>query len=170
MGKRSSPVHRRGYIVPEMAEGKGTHTVEQETEPTKRPPWWKRLWGWTEFGEKTGWQWLELLSALAIPVVLTVAGFWFAAQQEVREDKRAKLERELAEQRAQDEALQAYLDQINNLLLERNLRGSQEDSGVRTLARARTLTVLGRLYPSRKTAVMQFLVEAELIQSPASLR
>jgi hypothetical protein len=36
---------------------------------------------------------------------------------------------------------------------------------VRTLARARTLTVLGRLDPSRKTAVYQFLVDADLVQS-----
>jgi uncharacterized protein YjbI with pentapeptide repeats len=132
---------------------------------SKNSPWWKRLWRWTEFGKKTGWQWLELLSALAIPVVLTVAGFWFAGQQAVREEKRAELERELEEERAQDEALQAYLDQMNNLLLEHNLRTSKEDSGVRTLARARTLTVLGRLDPSRKTEVMQVLVEAELVQS-----
>jgi len=132
---------------------------------SKNSSWWKRLWGWTEFGKKTGWQWLELLSAVAIPVVLTVAGFWFAGQQAVREEKRADLERELEEQRAQDEASQAYLDQMNNLLLEHNLRNSKEDSGVRTLARARTLTVLGRLDPSRKTEVMEVLVEAELVQS-----
>ena len=36
---------------------------------------------------------------------------------------------------------------------------------MRTLARARTLTVLGRLGPSRKTAVYQFLVDADLVQS-----
>ena len=59
---------------------------------------------------------------------------------------------------------------MSALLLVKDLRNSEEDSEVRTLARARTLTVLGRLGPGRKTAVMQFLVEAELIQSPASLR
>jgi hypothetical protein len=80
-------------------------------------------------------------------------------------DQRVEAERKLAEQRAQDEALQDYLDQMGSLLLEKDLRESEEDSEVRTLARARTLTVLGRLDPSRKTAVMQFLVEAELVQS-----
>jgi uncharacterized protein YjbI with pentapeptide repeats len=73
-------------------------------------------------------------------------------------------QRELEEQRAQDVALQAYLDQMGNLLLERNLRESEEGSEVRTLARARTLTVLARLDPSRKTAAMRFLVEAKLVQ------
>ena len=54
-------------------------------------------------------------------------------------------ERELAEQQAQNDSLQTYLDQMGMLLLEKDLRSSKEDSEVRTLARARTLTVLGRL-------------------------
>src|SRR5215208_1629532 len=53
---------------------------------------------------------------------------------------------------------------MGSLLLERDLRASEEDSEVRSVARARTLTVLGRLDPSRKTALMEFLVEAELVQ------
>ena len=117
---------------------------------------------------------------MAIPVVLAAAGLWFTAQQDARqqniedrraqqaqkiEDQRAAAERELAVRRAQDEALQAYLSQMGSLLLDKNLRESEEDSEVRTLARARTLTVLSRLDPSRKSAVMEFLVEAELVQS-----
>jgi hypothetical protein len=53
---------------------------------------------------------------------------------------------------------------MGSLLLEKDLRKSKEDSEVRTLARARTLTVLGRLDPSRKAAVTEFLVEADLVQ------
>jgi uncharacterized protein YjbI with pentapeptide repeats len=90
-----------------------------------------------------------------------------AQQAQKVENQRAEAERELAEQRAQDEALQAYLDQMSGLLLEKDLRTSEEDSEVRTLAQARTLTVLERLDPSRKTAVVQFLVEAKLVQRVA---
>jgi uncharacterized protein YjbI with pentapeptide repeats len=130
-------------------------------------------WG---FRGKTVWDWMSLL---IVPLALVVIGLVFtmlqdARQQEIEdkraqqaqriENQRAEAERELAEQRAQDEALQAYLDQMGSLLLERDLRTSKEDSEVRTLARARTLTVLGRLDPSRKTAVMQFLAEAKLLQ------
>ena len=123
--------------------------------------------GWTGFADKTLWEWLQLLGALAIPLVLAIAGFWFTSQQEARQGKieglRAKSEKKIEEQRAQDAALQAYLDQMGTLLLTEELRKSEGDSEVRTLARARTLTVLGRLDPSRKTAVMEFLVEAELV-------
>ena len=52
---------------------------------------------------------------------------------------------------------------MSSLLLERDLRESEEDSEVRTLARARTLTVLERMDPSRKRAVIQFLYEADLV-------
>jgi hypothetical protein len=131
-------------------------------------------WG---FRGKTVWDWMTLL---IVPLALVVIGLVFTMLQDARQQKiednraqqaqkienqRAKAERELAEQRAQDEALQAYLDQMSGLLLERDLRTSEEDSEVRTLAQARTLTVLERLDPSRKTAVMQFLVEARLVQS-----
>jgi uncharacterized protein YjbI with pentapeptide repeats len=124
-------------------------------------------WTLREVGGKTVWEWLHLLSALAIPVVLAVVGFWFTAQQDTRqqriEDQRAEAERELAEERAQDEALQSYLDQMGALLLEKDLRNSEEDSEVRTLARARTLTVLENLDGDGRGSVLQFLFEAELI-------
>jgi uncharacterized protein YjbI with pentapeptide repeats len=131
--------------------------------PSKRRISWPR---WTGFRNKTVW---DLLQLLIVPLMLAAVGLWFSAQQDARqlqiEDQRAQVERELEEQRAQDEALQAYLDQMSTLLLEEDLRNSEQESEVRTLARARTLTVLGRLDPSRKTEVMQFLVEAKLIQS-----
>jgi uncharacterized protein YjbI with pentapeptide repeats len=143
--------------------GRKKHSFKQEPS-SKNSPWWKRLWGWTEFGKKSGWEYLELLSTLAIPIVLAAAGFWFTTQQDQRqqriENQRAQTERTIQQQNAQDEALQACLDQMGTLLLEKDL----SDEKVRTLLRARTLTVLGRLDPSRKTAVMQFLVEGELVQ------
>ena len=149
--------------------GKHGAPAEQEgKEPDNQPPWWKRLWVWTQFGEKKLWDWLQLLSALAIPVVLTVAGFWYTSQQQRQqqhiEDQRAAAEQDIEEQRAQDAALQAYLDQMSALMLHNNLRDSEEDSEVRRLARARTLTVLGRLGPDRKRTVVRFLYESALIK------
>src|SRR5215211_4067300 len=161
----------RDQIVWVMVEQMGKQATGEKQ---GRKPWTLR-----EFGGQTVWDWLHLLSALAIPVVLAAAGLWFTAQQDHRqevienqrarqaqkiENQRAEAERELAEKRADDEALQAYLNQMSGLLLERNLRASEGDSEVRTLARARTLTVLSRLDPSGKTALMQFLVEADLVQ------
>jgi hypothetical protein len=123
--------------------------MAQEKEPSKRPPWWKQLWDWFEFGKKTGWNYLELLSALAIPVVLAAAGLYFEGQLDERqraiETKRAEVEREVEEQRAQAAALQAYLDAMGSLLLNRSLQSREPDDPAYTLAQARTSTVIARL-------------------------
>src|SRR5215203_1035173 len=150
-----------------MVEGKHIHTAEQEKEPAGEPPPVRsRLAARTGFGDKTLW---DVLQLVIVPLALAAIGFFFSLQQDRRqdaiEDKRAASEQKIEEQRAQDAALQAYLDEMSSLLLTNgSLRESEEGSEVRTLARARTITVLGRLDPKRKTAVMQFLDEADLIQ------
>jgi uncharacterized protein YjbI with pentapeptide repeats len=107
--------------------------------------------------------WLQLL---IVPLALVVISFLFTMQQDARqqqiENQRAEAERALAEQRAQDEALQAYLDQLSDLLLEKDLRNSEEGSEVRTLARARTATVLQTLDADGNRNVIRFLNEAGL--------
>jgi len=116
--------------------------------------------GWTGFRGKTLW---DVLQLLIVPLVLVGIGLLFEMQQAERENQRAEAERELADQRAQDEALQAYLDQMSNLLLVRKLRDSEEGSEVRTLARARTATVMQRLDAEGNRNVARFLNEAGLM-------
>ncbi len=103
----------------------------------------------------TLWDWLKLL---VVPAVIAGGGIWFNRQQHERE-------LDIAEQRAQDEALQAYLDEMSQLLTDKDrpLCQAKEHEGARTLARARTLTVLARLDGKRKWSVLMFLQEAELI-------
>jgi uncharacterized protein YjbI with pentapeptide repeats len=124
-----------------------------------------KAWTLREFGGKTVWEWLQLL---IVPVILSLITVVFSWQQNARqqdiEDQRAQAERTIEEQRAQDAALQAYLDQMSQLMLEGDLRGSEEGSDVRSLARARTRTVLVRLDGSRKGRVVQFLYEASLLE------
>src|SRR5215213_9589579 len=88
----------------------------------------------------------QLLFTASIPVVITLVGNRYT------------------QRRAQDEALQAYLDQMSRLLLEEDLRTSEESREVRTLARARTLTVLATLGPGYRGWVITFLSEAALVQ------
>src|SRR5829696_8187807 len=65
--------------------------------------------------------WLPIVSALLVPVVIALGSWAITWQLQKLENQRAEVERELAEQRAQDEALQAYLDQMSQLMLERKL-------------------------------------------------
>jgi hypothetical protein len=119
-------------------------------EPTERMTWPR----WLGLGDKTIW---DRASLLVVPLVLAVGGYWFSMQQDARQQA-------IEEQRAQDTALQAYLDEMSALLITEDLRTSPKDSEARTLARSRTLTILNRLDPSRRSRVLQFLLDAELVQ------
>jgi hypothetical protein len=109
----------------------------------------------------TLWDWLKLL---VVPAVIAGGGIWFNSQQRERE-------LEIAEQRAQDEALQAYLDGMAQLLTdkERPLHRAQPGDNLSSVARARTLTMLPRLDNGRKRSVLQFLYESGLIDENRSV-
>jgi uncharacterized protein YjbI with pentapeptide repeats len=122
-----------------------------------------REWGWTglvkdkSYTKRTLWDWLQLL---IIPAVLAGVGLWFNRQQRGQE-------LQTADRRAQDDALQAYLDQMSDMLIPNNDQPSLSDKhppdSLKTVARARTLTVLPRLDRERKARVVGFLYEAGLI-------
>jgi uncharacterized protein YjbI with pentapeptide repeats len=121
--------------------------------------------------KKTLWEWLQLLIVPIVLSLITVAFTWQQdARQQEAEERRAEVDRQIEEHRADDDALQAYLNQMSTLMLEKDLRSSTEDNATedskeaRTLARARTLTALARLDSERKAEVMQFLSEAGLVE------
>jgi hypothetical protein len=100
------------------------------------------------------WAWLKLL---VVPAVLAAGGIWFNQQQRERELESAK-------KRTQDEALQAYLDKMSELLIDNKLHEkSDEYDPARITARAQTLAILGRLSADHKRTVLLFLREARLI-------
>jgi hypothetical protein len=106
-----------------------------------------------------------------VPAVLAGGGIWFNRQQRERELEIAKEQRErdveIAERRTQDEALQAYLDQMSSMLIpntdQPSLYRARPGDSLSSVARARTLTILPRLDEDRKARVVQFLYESGLI-------
>jgi uncharacterized protein YjbI with pentapeptide repeats len=94
--------------------------------------------------------------------VLAGVGLWFNRQQREQE-------LQTADRRAQDEALQAYLDNMSELLIPNNdqptLYDTEPPESLRVVAQARTLTVLPRLTGDGKGRVVQFLYESNLIPS-----
>ena len=73
---------------------------------------------------KSLWDWLGLLAVLAIPVVVGFGAAWFTAQQ-------GKVSNRENTDNQRETALQAYIDNMSELLLHENLRGSVEDAEVR---------------------------------------
>jgi hypothetical protein len=129
---------RIGYALP--GTGFGQSKAAQDVRPAK-----------------TLWDWMDLL---IVPVVLAIGGYFLNTSQ-------TRATQAAAERRTQDEALQAYLDHMSAMLLPNkelpSLYKALPGDSLRSVARARTLTVLPRLFGDRKARVVQFLHEAGLI-------
>jgi uncharacterized protein YjbI with pentapeptide repeats len=106
---------------------------------------------------KSLWDWLQLLAVLAMPVVVGFGVAWFTAQQGKVSDRENK-------DNQQETELQAYINAMSELILEKKLYVSGPQSeDAQKIARVRTLTVLRGLDSTRKASVLQFLSEAGLI-------
>jgi uncharacterized protein YjbI with pentapeptide repeats len=133
--------------------------------------------------DKEFWDYLELL---IVPAALAFGVYWLNRTQDIRQQEADRFQQQLqlehnqmqqdraletVNQQQQDAALRAYLDQMSQLLLDkyRPLRQSEEGDEVRTLARARTLTVLTSLDGNRRRTVVQFLYESRLIDKDSCI-
>jgi hypothetical protein len=129
----------------------------------------------------TLWNWIKVL---IVPAAIAIGVAWLSRAQErereaaeearMRREREAqaaqrKRELEVENQRAQDTALQAYLDHMSQLLTDIALHQAQPGDHLSTLARARTLTVLMRLDGVRKGSVLRFLHEAGLIATEPNI-
>jgi flagellar basal body-associated protein FliL len=122
---------------------------------------------------KNLWDWLQLLGVLAIPAAVSFGTLWFTTHQNKTRDAEN-------EDNQRESTLQDYFDKMSELLLKENLRGNiltfsvdskflkggelKSGDEVRTVARARTLTVLSRLDGRRKGSLLQFLYESHLLE------
>jgi hypothetical protein len=117
-------------------------------------------WEWTGLTKprRTFWDWLSLL---IVPLVLVLGGDLFNRSESRRTkddaEQQRKADRQIADDRRQDDTLQAYIDGMSQLLtdIELPLHRAQRGDSLSTVARARTLTVLGRLDSVRKRSVLQ---------------
>ena len=109
------------------------------------------IWKWTGFGDKTLWDFLQLL---VVPVALIISG---VAIQEFFKQRDQRRDDDLARQ----EMLFGYLDDMaeamGNGLLEAN-----PGSSLFVIAQTRTVTALSTLDSKRQSSVIQFLQAADL--------
>lgn len=116
---------------------------------------------WTGFGAydetvpraKTLWDWMELM---IIPVTLALGAYLLDREQ----TRRAEW---IAEEKRQQDLLDAYFDKITELTLNHGLGKANSDVAVRSIARTRTISVINMLDEGRGARILQFLSESELI-------
>lgn len=100
------------------------------------------------------WEWIK---ALIVPLTIAGTGGYFAHSQKLAEV-------DVAQHNAQAATLQAYLAQMTEMLIDRNLRETEEKDDKRNVARGWTLAILPELNGLRKAIVLRFLYEARLIR------
>jgi hypothetical protein len=114
--------------------------------------------------DKTVWDWLDIL---VLPMVLAVGAIGYESIERKRDEQRAEDQRErelqIINEQAQAVALQTYLDQMSNLMIDRKLRATDPDSDERGLAQARTLTILLALGSDRKRHPLKLVAQLHLI-------
>jgi hypothetical protein len=152
-----------------MAERKATPAPEEGNEaPTQDQIPQSKPWTLREFGGKTVWDWMDLLM---VPIILSLITVVFAWQQDARQQRieaqRAESALTIQQQNAQDEALQAYLDQMTQLILDRKLLEAEESDSVYKMAQARTSTVITRLDADHNRNVTRFLRDSGLLGEEA---
>lgn len=106
--------------------------------------------GWVGVADKKVWDWLELLF---VPVALAIGGFLFSRSQKNRDVK-------VEERRAQNDALQSYLDQMTQLLIaaEQNvLHKVETDSAVNDFLQARAQALIERFDAEHTVSLLRFM-------------
>src|SRR5918997_1235742 len=149
-------------MMADTMSGISMDTDREHSEPQTR----KSRWG---FRGMTVRDLLPIVGALLVSVVIALGSWAITWQLDKLENQRAEAERELAEQRAQDEALQAYLDQMSQLILDRELLEVEQGhpvhepgDPVHTLAQALTSTAILRLDAEHNESVTHFLITSNL--------
>lgn len=113
-------------------------------------------WSGTGFLNKSLWDWLQLL---IIPLALAGVALLFNLAT-------AHRDRQIAIDKQRGDLLQAYLDRMSELLLEKKLHGARPDDEVFDVVRVRTTTVLCQLDGWRVGYVFVFLRGTRLMCDP----
>jgi uncharacterized protein YjbI with pentapeptide repeats len=121
------------------------------------------FWNWTGFKEKKLWDFLQLL---IVPAVLSVGAFYLQNEAKQRETQAAEATKQRESQAADDKAKQdiltKYFDQMADLLLKQKLLQSKQNSEIFIIGQAKAVTALQSLDPARQHLVIQFLEAANL--------
>lgn len=122
------------------------------------------------FGDRNLWNWMDIL---IFPLALAIGAVLYNWREKRRDEKLQESEQQrqqlAIQQKAQVDALQAYLDQMSDLLVNQKLRGHPRNSDYCKLAQARTLAILLNLDRINKRHPLKLIAQLDLISKDAPL-
>jgi hypothetical protein len=145
-----------GYNTGARISGFGSHVVkETETVEYVDGSGIKRTDATEWQTGRTFWDWMTVLTVSA---VIALVALLFTLSQE-------RQQREIQDRQAKDAILQAYLDQMTQMVLESKepIQEWTPDSEEGVAVRARTVTVLKRLDGEQNNSIITFLKESGLL-------
>lgn len=144
--------------------------AERELSRPKIARWTKSIFDWFGFSEKKGWDWLEFLARVSLPVVIAIGGWYWAGEN-------SKQQQQINQAVQKDLVVSEYIKNIQQLVLEKNLSTAEPAEPVSAIARSLTLTALTRLREAdseqlsvHKGQILQFLHETGLITQRSNKR
>lgn len=126
-------------------------TPSESQSNSKTPTLIQRFWQWTGIPDTTLVKWLQLISSIAIPVILALISHQYAIQQaqDTEDNQRSEL-------------MSKYYERMQELLLDEHLR-DPDNTEARSMGRAITLSTFRQLDSSRKGELLKFLYDSHLI-------
>lgn len=109
------------------------------------------------------------MDLLIVPIILFIIAQMFRGVESNKAEKREKIDREIEQDRQREAVLQTYLNQMKDLLLEKNLSKARPKDKVSVVARTLTLTTMRRLDGRRNETLLDFLRSAEIIDADHSV-
>ncbi len=114
------------------------------------------------FSNKTGWDWLDLIAKLAVPLILGIATLLFSLQQANLVQQQHLQDQAIALDQQRQATLVKYQDDMRDLLLNRGLLTSKPGDAIRVIALTETLSAMRQLDAKRNSFLIQFLQNAHL--------
>lgn len=126
-------------------------TISESQSNSKNHTLIQRFWHWTGVPDTTLVKWLQIISSIAVPVILALISHQYAIQQakDTEENQRSEL-------------MSKYYERMQELLLDKHLR-DPNNTEARSMGRAVTLSTFRQLDSSRKGELLKFLYDSHLI-------
>jgi uncharacterized protein YjbI with pentapeptide repeats len=152
-------------IAPWRSASENWEIAQHELASPTYAQWARNAVLWLGSSGKTGWDWIDFIARLSIPIVLALGGWYVSTQSTMQQQK-------INDENQRDMIVSEYIQNMQQLVLREGLNKSGPNDPVAVIARSMTLTTLSRLRANEnamlsehKGQVLLFLSETGLINS-----